>query len=297
MKRRMNKTIIKPKGILVYKDSLLDKMQRRNYDLNSRTSRLRTFKSHSSKPVDKEKVYLKGADDYQIDVNDIEIVLKKLVPFADKPLNEAPQGELEEITNTVNVLCNTEYYPALQEVINKYFSSSSPTPGTVRAYMIGCNVKSDPCSSVCAGSAPANSNFNVCPDKVLIGIPEEGRYSFTLINNSSSTRALLYLPISCTEEFKGFSMQDQKELSKLEIKEVKILQSKEDVLLYDYTPVENLCEKENKQTFPSSSPPNVIPPPVTPSPQPQTNYTLWIVIGVVVIILLVLLLLYWRGRV
>jgi len=253
----------------------------------------RTFKPYTSTPVDKEKVYLKGLEggDYQIDVKDIEIILQKLVPYSDKQVKEAPQEELEEISNTVDVLCNTEYYPALREVIIKYFPvSPPPIPGSVKAYMIGCSVKSDPCSSICAGSAPANSNFNVCTDKVLIGVPLDRKYSFTVLNESSSSKAILYLPISRKEDFSGFTEQDVKELERLKIKQVKIMQNKEDVVLYDYTNIESFVK----------SPPA---PPFQPTYQPaapvytsQPNYTIWIILAIIVVIILVALVLLYKRR-
>lgn len=259
--------------------------------------RRRTFRSQASKPIDKEKIYLKGAQDYQIDVNDIEVILQKLLPHADKSLKEAPEGELEEITNTVNVLCNTEYYPALQEVILKYFSCKEvPNPGTLRAYMVGCTMKTDPCSSVCAGSAPADSNFSVCPDKVIIALPEKEGHSFTCLNESNSTRAILYLPITSGERFSGLTSQDKIELEKMGIKEAKIMRSKEDTLIYDYTDIEKLLyqEKVNSSPLPSSSLPSPNSPPLISTGETK-DYTTWIVIAIAVVIILLLLLWWNRG--
>lgn len=208
----------------------------------------RTFKPRSSTTqVNVEKIYTKGQDSYEIDVNDIKTTLAKLSPHCDTLVSEAP-AEFNEMVNTINVLCSTEYYPVLLSVISEYFTPENVKPGTIKAYMVGCAANSDPCSSICAGSAPPDSEFQLCQQKVIIGNNNRpgGKYSFIKTHSPEGNRAIVYVPHDCIEHFNGFCSEEVKHLSSLGVTEVKLV-GLNDIVLSDYSPLSNHLarEKEN----------------------------------------------------
>lgn len=255
----------------------------------------RTFKPRPTSQVDVEKVYFKGKDSYEIDVNDIKATLIKLAPYSDTPADKAP-AEFSEIVNTVNVLCNTEYYPALLGVIGEYFPPRDVIPGTVKAYMSGCTLNPNPCSSVCAGSAPADSDFSLCGEKVVLAVPTEDGHCLTPTHSPSADRALVYLPYSRMEDFPGFSPQDLDRLKEIGVREAKLL-GNDDVVFTDYLPVGELKRRNEPTppTIPIIPPVNTVPPvPPQQSCPSCSTYLIWAVI-IIAIIALVLFFL-WRRR-
>ncbi|SPN79363.1 Transmembrane domain-containing protein [Brazilian cedratvirus IHUMI] len=251
----------------------------------------RTFKPRSStSQVNVEKIYTKGQDSFEIDVNDIKATLVKLTPHCDTLVSEAP-AEFNEMVNTINVLCNTEYYPVLLSVISEYFTPEDVKPGTVKAYMVGCAANSDPCSSVCAGSAPPDSNFQLCSQKVIIGKQGQGgKYSFVKTHSPEGNRAIVYVPHDCLEHFPGFCAEEIKNLSSLGVTEVRLV-GLNDVLLSDYAPLDRYVAREREAvavaaTRPSTGPVPVVqerPVVVNQSNSFSNSWLFWVIIVLVIL--------------
>ncbi|QIN54266.1 hypothetical protein [Cedratvirus kamchatka] len=257
----------------------------------------RTFKPRSSTTqVNVEKIYTKGQDSYEIDVNDIKATLAKLSPHCDTLVSDAPP-EFNEMVNTINVLCSTEYYPVLLAVISEYFTPEDVKPGTIKAYMVGCSANSDPCSSVCAGSAPPDSEFQLCQQKVIIGDKGgNGKYSFIKTHSPEGNRAIVYVPHDCLENFPGFCSEEIKQLSSLGVNEVRLV-GLNDTLLSDYSPLNNHLAKNT--SLPRKEAPMVVGPGIGPGPVVQerpvvvnqstsfsNSWLFWIIIILVVLAIL-----------
>jgi hypothetical protein len=245
-----------------------------------------------------EKIYTKGQDSYEIDVNDIKATLAKLSPHCDTLVSDAPP-EFNEMVNTINVLCSTEYYPVLLSVISEYFTPDNVRPGTVKAYMVGCTANSDPCSSVCAGSAPPDSDFRLCQQKVIIGGKKEnGKYSFIKTHSPEGNKAIVYVPHDCLEHFPGFCSEEIKHLSSLGVTEVRLV-GLNDVLLSDYSPLSKHLAREEHVAVARGEAPMVVGPGVGPGPivqeRPVTvnqstsfsnSWLFWVIIVLVILAIL-----------
>lgn len=245
----------------------------------------KTFSLKTNQPFNSEEIYSKGVESYEIDVNDIESSLSHLSAHSNTRINEAPK-EFEEFVNTVNVLYNTEFYPVVYDLITKYFSPDEVIPGTVKAYMAGCLNNPSPCSSTCAGSAPATTEFTPCEHKVVIAVEEE-KFLFTVTHSADSSKALVYVAYDCYEDFSGFSEEDLLCLKNLGITEAKLMGNK-DTQLCDFLPLEELKKKTKKEA--------AVPQLVNTVQYPQNivnnNWVYWIILGI--IILLVLIFLFYR---
>ncbi|SPN79080.1 Transmembrane domain-containing protein [Brazilian cedratvirus IHUMI] len=191
----------------------------------------RTFKPKSGEgqKLDGEEIISKGSEVYEVDVEDLRKVLRRLRPFAlvsITALNGEAKVDFDTIVNYVDCFYSSGNYESLHEVIREEFQVTNGDrllPGSVAAYMIGSVATNDSCHPISLGSAPAPTQRKSCNERVLLASYQDGGYSFTPLNTIESSSCLLYLPdIVQDSSFLGLCEAEKTELSKLGVEKVKI---------------------------------------------------------------------------
>ncbi len=185
-----------------------------------------------------ESIVMKG-DGEPIDrsIEELDTILTDLRKNANvniKDLNGTLQQRYRQAVAYVSMLYDTDYYPALSEVVSRKFGDIETfQPGTVGAYFGGCLVQrpirgvSPGCTPTCAGSAPpsdehaARTGWSPCEQNVVLATMIDGRYNFSRLNTIDDRKdAILYID---QPTFTGFTAGEKRKLSQLGIDEVLIL--------------------------------------------------------------------------
>nr|WIL04467.1 putative membrane protein [Cedratvirus lena] len=191
----------------------------------------RTFKPKSGEgaKLDKEEIISKGSEVYEVDIEDLRRVLRRLKPFAlvsISGLNGESKNDFDTIVNYVDCFYTSGNYESLHQVIREEFQVSNGDkllPGSVAAYMIGSVATNDSCHPISLGSAPAPTQRKSCNERVLLASYNNGSYIFTPLNTIETTSALLYLPdIVKDSSFLGLCEEEKEELAKMGVDKVKI---------------------------------------------------------------------------
>lgn len=253
--------------------------------------RRRTFKikSNSSK-VDKEQITNKGQETevLEVDIEDVRSCLRSLRKVAQTPIIELKgedKSNFDTIVNYVNCFYSSGNYDSLHRVIKEEFKDCNTlSPGTVAGYMVGSIACSDPCNPVCVNSAPANSNYTTCQERVLLATRCQGGYSFTSLNQMKSEKAILYIP---DNKFPGLNQKEKEELLALGVFSCHVKSynngGKQRNLTSGYISVENL---ENREGILPEKAPEVF--------QEQKNSYNLAFILLIIVIVLVLLFVAWK---
>lgn len=191
----------------------------------------RTFKPKSGEgaKLDGEEIISKGSEVYEVDIEDLRRVLRRLRPFAlvsITALNGEAKTDFDTIVNYVDCFYSSGNYESLHQVIREEFEVSNGDrllPGSVAAYMIGSVATNDSCHPISLGSAPAPTQQKSCNERVLLASYYNGGYTFTPLNTIESSSALVYLPdIVKDSSFLGLCEEEKVELSRLGVDKVKI---------------------------------------------------------------------------
>lgn len=120
-------------------------------------------------------------------------------------------------------------YATIYDTIQENFKDEGRgRPGTVLAYLTGCMFSRDGeqvgCSYSCQNSLQPPSSYNFkCREKVIACSVENDRYHFTVHQDTSSNRAIVYVPgITVPEDFVGFSESEINQLRDLGVRFVLI---------------------------------------------------------------------------
>lgn len=121
-------------------------------------------------------------------------------------------------------------YSTLYDMVYETFKNEkNAKPGTILAFLTGCmlhNKSNEPvgCGLSCQeGLKPPDDHGFKCQEKVVISSINDGHYSFDMVQDSASERAIVYIPkCSCNDQFKGFTENECDSLRNYGIAEIKI---------------------------------------------------------------------------
>lgn len=182
-----------------------------------------------------EIIVLKGSEYLTINLDNIRTTLHGLLPYCKTKVTNLPKEASDALSDIITVAqCIYETPPAyecLQEVILSVFhdcAQSSPEPGTVGCFLIGCFCSNDTdesmgCSPCCAGSFPpalGTPGFSFCPRPVILFDGETFRSLHDVADDRSM--ALVYVEV---EDFKGFTSEQCSQLASHGVKKVKIVRT------------------------------------------------------------------------
>lgn len=217
---------------------------------------------------------------FPFDMSDLHTKLQQLYIYKDSTINTLPPAAKENylyINNLVRVLYGSEEYTTFYNIVQNVFSkdSSAIQQGTLGAYFRGCALTTsmDPsgCSILCAGALPAPDSGDQaasCQYPVLIAIWSTDHYSWVVLHNlDNKDHAIIFV----TEEFRGFSIAEKKELQEnLHVKFATVYQTSSigesyTPLTKDFQPVDDLflrnvstAPPENQSSSTSTTPPNTL---------------------------------------
>lgn len=196
--------------------------------MRRRTFKPKDYSISTGKVLDGDAITSKGVTDtFEVDINDITVVLDNLVPYSQTPiraLTGKPKEEFNEIVGLVKIFHSTRYYDIFHAAIVERFPAVNLQPGTVGAYMAGCLSDENSCSPLCAGSAPpAQPNWQPCTNRVIVALPIAGGYTFSSLNQIDSQRAIIYIPELSYTQFPGFTSEEKVALANLGVSEAQIV--------------------------------------------------------------------------
>jgi len=195
----------------------------------------------------------KGGDEFKMDdVRNALIRLKEVSGEMIKHLTEKDRKDLNFIIRTVyknqhDQVMYKKIYAVFVEIFGEF--KDKLVPGTVAAYIIGCNNSTNygnehGCAPTCAGSSPdPDKGLGICSNRVILAIPDSlNSYTFTTLQISESVNCLIY--VDKNTRFKGFDRREIEVLKNMHVKNAKIVShdkdSKELVDLTEMKPIEEL---------------------------------------------------------
>ena len=162
-----------------------------------------------------EAIITKGpGNTYHIPMDEIHQRLLRLRQYAQTPVKELPldvDRDFKTLTEHISLIYDTEAYPTVHQQMENIYGDLKDNliPGSIGAYIVGCNIASKKssqpgCDILCAGSAPppnvpGMSSFSFCSNMVLLAIMDKGVYNFTQLNaveDKDNSNAIIYVQLT-----------------------------------------------------------------------------------------------------
>jgi len=199
------------------------------------------------------KDIIKGGDEFKMD--DVRNALIRLKEVSDEMIKHITEKDRKDLNFIIRTVYKHQHDQAMYKKIYAVFIEifgefkDKLIPGTVAAYIIGCNNSTGHkdehgCSPTCAGSSPdPDKGLGICSNRVILAIPDSlNSYTFTTLQISESFNCLIY--IDKKTQFKGFDRKEIEILKNMHVKNAKIVSydkfSKDLVDLTEMKPIEEL---------------------------------------------------------
>lgn len=176
--------------------------------------------AYSSSTDSHNLISSQGGNKISVDFNRIRVMLESLVPYCDTQVTDLSgeaKSNLDYILKISKAISKTPLYSKLYDNIKKIFKShcSTPIPGSVGAFFIGCAVSScgfkgpNECDPRCAGSLTPPSGSKNCKkcQQVCVLYDEHGHIRPLNNVNAKDSDGTGYIVV-LGKDFDGFSKRD-----------------------------------------------------------------------------------------
>jgi hypothetical protein len=264
--------------------------------LRYRQARLRVI------PKPKEPLIKKGGTP---NLSMIEGCLKTLRANASVQIDNIPKGEVadcwEQVTIAIGLMENSSFYDTLFEMIKNNFSDlTNPIPGTIGGYFAGCLIGPTNypvpigCTPLCLNAAAPSSsyaldnNITPCADTVIVASLINGSYTFTSLNEGSSSNAIIYIT---QPTFNGLTQNEKTKLEEQfpKVKEVTVISTANNSYkaLVAKTPIDKLPTRSVSmwEGIPTGSDPAI-----------GSSNIGWVLLAIVIIFIIVAAIWWYRSK-
>ena len=256
---------------------------------------------------------------------EIKDLLDELVPYRQTQINTLDPKVADvfnRIVNYVNLLFNTPHYTEFNSWVEERYLSmqqNNVIPGTVGAYLIGCNISTSfsdsapGCAVACASARPlpkTHPKFHHCENTVILGKFNGHNYRFTLLMQASdqTNHENAYLYITSTDQsYPGFSKEEKTDLKSIGIKKIKLFGTYPDGKTYveltnNLVPLEKL---KSRNSHPAGGHDNGGSVSDSNDHQNQAHKnepptsganSAWIILIIIIVLVIVFLIWYWSSR-